>query len=137
MQRDFQCYWKAIITHNYSNSDQLTPKGNLIDTEQKWRQGWDSKSHFKTISQLWILCRANQSQLNFATGLFDRLTAQSEVEYEPAIDPDDPIIRFYKVCKKWKTEVKDNPVSKEQQRLLEQSKKVKSKIIDGKIWFRI
>ena len=96
-------------------------------------EAWLRFEGLKTIFQLWIICRANQSQLNFATGLFDRLTAQSEVEYEPAIDPDDPIIRFYKVCKKWKTEVKDNPVSKEQQRLFEQSKKVKSKIIDGKI----
>ena len=78
-------------------------------------------------------CRANQSQLNFATGLFDRLAAQSDVQYEPAVDPDDPIIRFYKVCKKWKTEVKNNPVSKEQQRLFEQSEKVRNREIRNTI----
>ena len=75
------------------------------------------------VSTLYIF-RANRSQLYFATGLFDRQIALSDVKYEPAVDPDDPVIRFYKVCKKWKTEVKDNPMSKEQQRLFENSEKV-------------
>ena len=88
---------------------------------------------YKSSFHFYNYHRANQSQLNFATGLFDRLVAQSDVQYEPAVDPDDPIIRFYKVCKKWKTEVKNNPVSKEQQRLFEQSEKVRSRGIRNSI----
>ena len=68
--------------------------------------------------------RTNQSQFYFATGLFDRRVALSDVRYEPAVDPHDPIIRFYKVCKKWQKEVKKNPESLKEQRLFEQSEKV-------------
>ena len=69
--------------------------------------------------------RTNQSQLYFATGLFDRKTAISDVVYEPAVDPDDPIIRFYKVCQKWNKEVKENPATKEEERFFEKSENVR------------
>ena len=69
--------------------------------------------------------RTNQSQLYFATGLFDRRTAISDVVYEPPINPHDPVIRFYKVCKKWQNEVKKNPASVEEQRLFENSEQVR------------
>ena len=82
--------------------------------------------HLYIVSpKLYSSYRTNQSQLYFATGLFDRRTAISDVFYEPAINPHDPIIRMYKVCQKWQKEVKKNTESLKEQRLFEQSEKVK------------
>lgn len=65
--------------------------------------------------------RAIKSQLYFATGLFNRTVAQSEVQYESPIKPHDPLIRFYKTCPKWLYEVKKSPNSLAEQKLFETS----------------
>ena len=87
------------------------------------------KVNFKVLGVLIVtaqyIYRTNQSQFYFATGLFDQKVALSDVIYDPAVDPHDPVIRFYKVCKKWQKEVKKNPESLEQQRLFEQSEMVR------------
>jgi multiple inositol-polyphosphate phosphatase/2,3-bisphosphoglycerate 3-phosphatase len=51
--------------------------------------------------------RSERSQFYFATGLFGRDVAQ-RVGFEASVKPHDPIIRFYKVCDKWRSEVKHN-----------------------------
>ena len=72
--------------------------------------------------------RARKSAFNFATGLFDRKIAQ-EVEYYPPIKPHDPLIRFYKMCEKWKNDVKLNPKSLQEQKLFENSETFQTELI--------
>uniref|UniRef100_A0A1B6E9P5 Multiple inositol polyphosphate phosphatase 1 n=3 Tax=Clastoptera arizonana TaxID=38151 RepID=A0A1B6E9P5_9HEMI len=53
--------------------------------------------------------RTEASAHYFTTGLFGRYTA-NHVWYPQALDKD-PILRFYKLCDKWRHEVDDNPNS--------------------------
>ncbi|XP_019875531.1 multiple inositol polyphosphate phosphatase 1 [Aethina tumida] len=52
--------------------------------------------------------RTRKSAKYFTTGLFGKQTAK-HVWY-PAPSKKDPILRFYKLCSKWKTTVKDQPL---------------------------
>nr|XP_023025072.1 multiple inositol polyphosphate phosphatase 1 [Leptinotarsa decemlineata] len=51
--------------------------------------------------------RTQKSAYYFTTGLFGRATAKDVWYPEPSRK--DPILRFYKLCDKWNTEVKKNP----------------------------
>ncbi|KAK9888116.1 hypothetical protein WA026_000389 [Henosepilachna vigintioctopunctata] len=53
--------------------------------------------------------RTKKSAYYFAVGLFGKNTAKSVWYPEPL--KKDPILRFYKLCTKWRNEVKDNPDS--------------------------
>jgi len=66
------------------------------------------KEHF--IFRATRLQRAKASGRGFATGLFTRPVA-NRVEFMEPIIPHDPLIRFYKICEKWKKEVKLNPLA--------------------------
>lgn len=73
--------------------------------------------------------RAEQSQFHFATGLFGRKEAY-KIKYEDPIEPFDPVIRFYKGCQKWKTQVKHNISSLKEQRLFESSLIFKKELLE-------
>ncbi|XP_023323343.1 multiple inositol polyphosphate phosphatase 1 isoform X3 [Eurytemora carolleeae] len=55
--------------------------------------------------------RAELSGRSFAVGLFSRMIAH-KVKFEDPIQPHDPLLRFYKLCKKWLKEVKKNNSSR-------------------------
>lgn len=67
-----------------------------------------------------VLERAQRSQFHFAIGLFERPTAQ-KINYEPPITPHDPLLRFYKMCDRWLSEVKLNPESLREFKLFQES----------------
>ena len=68
--------------------------------------------------------RSQQSGHSFTTGLWTRLVGRKVKWEEPEL-PHDPIIRFYKLCDKWKREVKKNPDSMKERRLFEESQVMK------------
>ena len=72
--------------------------------------------------------RAQKSAFYFATGLFDRKIAK-KVEYFPPIKPHDPLLRFYKVCEKWKNDVKMNPKSLQEQKMFEESETFQNELV--------
>lgn len=53
--------------------------------------------------------RTQKSAYYFTVGLFGKSTAKSVSYPEPS--KRDPILRFYKLCKKWRKDVKNNPES--------------------------
>jgi len=66
------------------------------------------------------LQRAIASGRGFATGLFTRPVA-NRVQFMEPIIPHDPLIRFYKLCEKWKKEVKLNPLAQKPRQDFEKS----------------
>jgi len=65
--------------------------------------------------------RAQQSGQSFTTGLWTRLVSRT-LKWEQVEQQHDPLIRFYKLCGKWKSEVKRNPDSLKERSLFEESK---------------
>jgi len=65
--------------------------------------------------------RAQRSQFFFATGLYGRHVASGSVYFEPPAEPHDPLIRFYKLCDRWKLDVKQSPRSLEERKRFEES----------------
>lgn len=63
--------------------------------------------------------RTKASAKYFAAGLFGRQSVR-DVWY-PKPSKRDPILRFYKLCSRWKNEIKDNPKSIEQMKQFEKS----------------
>ncbi|KAF2903049.1 hypothetical protein ILUMI_03146 [Ignelater luminosus] len=63
--------------------------------------------------------RTKASAKYFAAGLFGRQSVR-DVWY-PTPSKKDPVLRFYKLCSKWKDEVKDNPESVREKQLFENS----------------
>jgi len=64
--------------------------------------------------------RSQLSGRSFTTGLWTRPISQ-KVQWEQVLKPHDPILRFYKVCNKWKKDVKKNPDSLKERQLFEKS----------------
>jgi len=64
--------------------------------------------------------RAQQSGHSFTTGLWTRLVGR-KVRWEEVVLQHDPIIRFYKLCDRWKRMVKKNPDSMKERIMFEQS----------------
>jgi len=64
--------------------------------------------------------RSEQSGHSFTTGMWTRLVSQ-KVKWEHVTEQHDPLIRFYKVCDKWKSKVKKNPDSMKERHKFEQS----------------
>ena len=77
--------------------------------------------------------RAERSQFFFATGLFDRRVALSDVEYgEPVRSGGDPVLRAYVSCDKWVQEVKRNPqAAAAQWKCFENTEVFRKVVIDG------
>lgn len=65
--------------------------------------------------------RSQESGHSFTTGLWTRLVGR-KVKWEQVVVPHDPIIRFYKLCNKWKSGVKKNPDSLKERHMFEESK---------------
>jgi len=64
--------------------------------------------------------RSQQSGHSFTTGLWTRFVGR-KVKWEEVVVQHDPIIRFYKVCDRWKRMVKKNPDSMKERIMFEQS----------------
>ena len=77
--------------------------------------------------------RAERSQFFFATGLFDRRVALSDVEYEePVRSGGDPVLRAYVSCDKWVQEVKLNPqAAAAKWKCFENTEAFRKVVIDG------
>ena len=60
--------------------------------------------------------RAQESGKFFARGLFGR-----PVQFEEPVLPHDPLIRSYKLCPKWRSQVKKNPEALREKKLFEES----------------
>jgi len=73
--------------------------------------------------------RAQQSGQSFATGLWTRLVSRS-LKWEQVDQEHDPLIRFYKLCGKWKSEVKRNPDSLKERNLFEKSQVMKDLMLN-------
>lgn len=68
--------------------------------------------------------RSQLSGRNYAVGLFGKIVG-SKVIFEDPILPQDPVIRSYKLCHKWKAEVKKHPRSMQQRHKFEESEVMK------------
>jgi len=69
--------------------------------------------------------RARRSGESLVLGLFSNPTAK-RVKFQTSVEEHDPLIRFYKLCRKWLKEVKKNPVSR-----VEFDKFSQSSYVDG------
>ena len=65
--------------------------------------------------------RTQRSQFYFAVGLFDKKIATFDVQYQDPIRLHDPVIRPYKLCKKWLDEVKHHPHTLQERKRFEMS----------------
>ncbi len=75
--------------------------------------------------------RAGRSQFHFASGLFGRNVAQTDVHFQESVRPHDPLIRFYKVCSRWQRDVKKNPESLMERRLFEESEQFRENVLEA------
>ncbi|XP_053988500.1 multiple inositol polyphosphate phosphatase 1 [Hylaeus volcanicus] len=104
--------WKVTLTED--NIMKLVEEGEneMIDLAERYQsrfptimpEEYDNQTYrFKyTANQ-----RTEESAKNFATGLFGRYTSQ-KVWYPDAKDKD-PVLRFYKRCRRWLLQVHENP----------------------------
>lgn len=68
--------------------------------------------------------RAENSARNFSLGLFGRTV---DVDYPTALSRD-PVLRFYKLCQRWRSEIKHNPEAIREVELFYNSKPMKEAI---------
>ncbi|KOC67227.1 Multiple inositol polyphosphate phosphatase 1 [Habropoda laboriosa] len=104
--------WK--ISFNVDDIMKLTEEGEneLIDLGERYQsrfptlmpEVYDNQTYrFKYTATE----RTQESARNFATGLFGRYNSY-KVQY-PEAEHKDPVLRFYKRCQRWRSEVDKNP----------------------------
>jgi len=120
--------WKTDVTEEQAKM--LHPEGEMemVLLGERWlnRLGELLTSYEEDMFRLRSTNtqRSQQSGHSFTTGLWTRLVGR-KVKWEQPELPHDSIIRFYKLCNKWKREVKKNPDSMIERRLFEESQMMK------------
>jgi len=119
--------WKVDVTTDQAKM--LHPEGEkeMVLLGERWLNRLDEllTSYNKDMFRLRSTNtqRSQQSGHSFTTGLWTRLVSR-KVEWEQVEMPHDSVIRFYKLCNKWKSQVKKHPDSLKERRLFEESQEM-------------
>jgi len=123
------------VTESHSMNLHVEGEKEMIFLGERYKKRFPKLFENKLLGNVMLYStnekRTMHSRKYFAIGLVGRndlvissqtITNISDITFSPIVTPHDPLLRMYKLCKKWHNEVKTNNLSLQEKVQFEQSK---------------